>query len=113
MLYVDDVFVSCDTPHLLRSLVTRLSQDFAIKDLGPFHYFFGIAAHHCSDDTLLFQSKYVENLLRKFDLVKVKPMFTPLASKTLLSVNKDELLASSTLYQHMLGALQYASITKY
>ncbi|XP_030461333.2 uncharacterized mitochondrial protein AtMg00810-like [Syzygium oleosum] len=112
LLYVDDILVTGDTPELLRSLITRLSQEFAMKDLGPLHYFLGIEAHHRSDGTLLSQAKYVDSLLRKFDLVKVKPVSTPLASKTLLSANDGEVLASPTLYRQMVGALQYVSMIR-
>ena len=83
-----------------------------MKDLGPLHYFLGIEAHHRSNGTLLSQVKYVDSLLRKFDLVKVKHVSTPLASKTLLSANDGEVLASPTLYRQMVGALQYVFMTR-
>ncbi|XP_030443778.1 uncharacterized mitochondrial protein AtMg00810-like [Syzygium oleosum] len=100
-LYVDDILVTGDTPELLRYLITRLSWEFAMKDLGPLYYFLGIKAHHRSDGTFLSQAKYVDSPLRKFDLVKIKLVSTPLGSKTLLSTNDGEVLASPTLYRQM------------
>ena len=55
-----------------------------MKNLGPLHYLFGFEAHYHSNDTLLSQAKYVDGLLHKFDLFKIKHVSTFQASNILL-----------------------------
>lgn len=83
-----------------------------MTNLGSLHYFLGVEAHHCSVGELLSQTNYVDGFLWKFDLVKVKFVSIPLVSKTLLSTSEGEALTSPTLYQQMIGALQYVSMTR-
>jgi len=76
-----------------------------MKDLGDFHYFLGIHVKRNSKDILLSQQKYVNTLLQKFHVHTVKPVTTPFAARTLLSLIDGELLADPTKYRSMVGAL--------
>ncbi len=42
LLYVDDIILTTCTAGLLSQLMARLHAEFAIKDLGPLHYFLGV-----------------------------------------------------------------------
>ena len=42
LLYVDDIILTASTVALLQRLTARLRDEFALKDLGPLHYFLGI-----------------------------------------------------------------------
>jgi hypothetical protein len=42
LVYVDDIIVTSNKQALLSRLVSRLSSEFSMKDLGPLHYFLGI-----------------------------------------------------------------------
>ncbi|RVW31325.1 putative mitochondrial protein [Vitis vinifera] len=42
LLYVDDMVLTGTNPALIKTLITRLSKEFAMKDLGSLHYFLGI-----------------------------------------------------------------------
>ena len=42
LLYVDDIILTASSTELLRQLTARLGTEFAMKDLGPLHYFLGI-----------------------------------------------------------------------
>src|SRR6266487_823981 len=43
LLYVDDIILTTSSDDLRKSIISRLSSEFAIKDLGPLSYFLGIA----------------------------------------------------------------------
>jgi hypothetical protein len=43
LLYVDDMVLTASTPALLQHLIARLYSAFAVKDMGPLHYFLGIS----------------------------------------------------------------------
>jgi hypothetical protein len=42
LLYVDDILVASSSPTVVPALLRDLKDDFALKDLGPLHYFLGI-----------------------------------------------------------------------
>jgi hypothetical protein len=45
VLYVDDIILSASSLALLQDLKARLKSEFAIKDLGPLHFFLGVDVH--------------------------------------------------------------------
>ena len=53
LVYVDDIIVTSNTPSLLFRLVSRLTSEFSMKDLGPLHYFLGIEVIHFSGGLFL------------------------------------------------------------
>lgn len=42
LLYVDDIILAASTPTLLHRIIEQLRREFAMKDLGPVHFFLGI-----------------------------------------------------------------------
>jgi hypothetical protein len=63
LIYVDDIIVVSSNIHAVDALLTQLRDDFAIKDLGPLHYFLGIEVSASKGELLLTQSKYAQDLL--------------------------------------------------
>jgi histone deacetylase 1/2 len=41
LIYVDDIIVTSSSDKAITALLQDLTSDFAIKDLGPLHYFLG------------------------------------------------------------------------
>ncbi|GAA0153262.1 transmembrane signal receptor [Lithospermum erythrorhizon] len=59
-------YTSSDT--LRQSIMTLLSSEFAMKELGSLHYFLGIAVHHHAGGLLLSQKKYAMKIIEKADI---------------------------------------------
>ncbi|KAK1693077.1 hypothetical protein QYE76_009774 [Lolium multiflorum] len=53
LLYVDDIILTASTAGLLRQLTDSLRAEFALKDLGPLHYFLGIEVVRRADGFFL------------------------------------------------------------
>jgi len=53
LVYVDDIIVVSYCDATIDRLLLQLRDDFALKDLGPLHYFLGIEVVPCSDGALL------------------------------------------------------------
>ena len=52
------------SPTAVDKLILSLRHDFAVKDLGPLHYFLGIEVTHTAAGLSLTQKKYSLDLLR-------------------------------------------------
>ncbi|MFS7946899.1 putative RNA-directed DNA polymerase [Helianthus anomalus] len=85
---------------------------FAIKDLGPLHYFLGIEVVRSGLDLILSQKKYISDLLHRSGLSDCKPVSSPMSSSQVLLPNDGPLFSDLTKYRQVVGALQYATLTR-
>lgn len=65
LLYIDDILLICFNPVLLHEFTCTVSTQFAMKDLGPLHYFLGIQVHRTFDGLILSQTKYALDILER------------------------------------------------
>jgi hypothetical protein len=75
-------------------LLHDLGLAFALKNLGPLHYFLGIEMNKVHDGIVLSQEKYANDLLSRVNMKICKPVDTPLSVSEKLSVVDGELLSS-------------------
>ncbi|XP_071681732.1 uncharacterized mitochondrial protein AtMg00810-like [Lolium perenne] len=85
LLYVDDIILTASSTDLLRQITERLRAEFALKDLGPLHYFLGIEVVRRTDGFFLHQRKYAHELLDRAGMLNCKPAATPVDTKSKLS----------------------------
>ncbi|CAH9107012.1 unnamed protein product [Cuscuta europaea] len=112
LLYVDDIIITGNSPSLISSFINSIASHFAMKDLGDLHFFLGVQAIRNSKGLFLSQQKYVSDSLLHFHLHTLKPVRTPLATRTSLSLTDGELLSDATEYRSMVGALQCLTLTR-
>jgi hypothetical protein len=86
LVYIDDIIVVGSSSLAVDALLCDLSADFALKDLGPLHYFLGIQVTCTADGLYLSQEKYATDLLRRARMIDCKPTVTPLSTTKKLSV---------------------------
>ncbi|KAI3690006.1 hypothetical protein L2E82_47980 [Cichorium intybus] len=112
LLYVDDIILTASDPSVLRSIITSLSQEFAMTDLGALHHFLGITATRDKHGLFLSQASYTRDILQRAAMASCKPCATPVDTSTKLSATDGEPLADGTLYRTLAGALQYLTFTR-
>ena len=104
LLYVDDMVFTGNNLALIKTLITRLSIEFAMKDLGSLHYFLSVEVQPNSQGLFLSQTKYALDLLQHADMVEAKPITTPfVVGQHLFSEGK--LFSDPTLFRSLAGAL--------
>lgn len=111
LLYVDDIVLTGNTSRLLSSFISTLGHEFEIKDLGALHYFLGLEVSSLSSSLYLSQTKYALDILRRSNMLECKPCGTPLSAKTHLCTTSTTPLADATEYRHLVGCLQYLTLT--
>ncbi|XP_051205815.1 uncharacterized mitochondrial protein AtMg00810-like [Lolium perenne] len=112
LLYVDDIILTASTADLLRQLTDRLRAEFALKDLGPLHYFLGIEVVLRADGFFLHQRKYAHELLDRAGMLNCKPAATPVDTKAKLSATDGISASDASSYRSIIGALQYLTMTR-
>jgi histone deacetylase 1/2 len=114
LIYVDDIIVRSSSDNAIAALLHDLREDFALKDLGPLHYFLGIEVKKIHNGLCLTQEKYATDILEKIGMTKCTSMPTPLSSSESLSLVDGSPLGpeDSTQYRSVVGGLQYLTLTR-
>jgi hypothetical protein len=93
-------------------LINKLKTDFAMKNLGPLVYFLGIQAAQDSGGLHLRRTKYIFDLLNRTHVAKSKPYRAPCTASSKTLKYDGELLTDPAEYRHIMGALQYVTLTR-
>jgi hypothetical protein len=112
LLYVDDMILSASSMELLRHFISSLQSAFAVKDMGPVHYFLGIDVKRTNSGFFLSQSSYALEVLERAGMHNCKPVTTPAETSAKPSRIDGELLKDASWYRSMAGALQYLTLTR-
>jgi hypothetical protein len=112
LLYVDDIILIGSASAAILQVIQALSTEFDITDLGSLHFFLGIQITHTSTGLFLSQSKYIEDLLIKSEMVDAKPCDTPCLPYHRLLKEDGAPYPNPTVYRSIVGALQYLTFTR-
>jgi hypothetical protein len=85
LIYVDDIIVTGNNLSAINNLIHKLKLEFAMKDLGPLHFFLGIHVTRSISGLHLSQLKYIAELLEKSHMVGAKLVKSPLPPRSKLS----------------------------
>lgn len=80
LVYVDDILFTRSDNKLIVTIIAKLSESFALKDLGQLSYFLGIEVMHCKEGLFLSQHKYISDILHRHHMEGAKSLSTPMAS---------------------------------
>eukprot|EP00111_Clytia_hemisphaerica_P024515 TCONS_00072274-protein len=94
----------------MKSIKSQLSAKFNMKDLGELSFFVGIDFEVNPDSITMSQSRYLTNMLKKYNFEKCKPRKTPCETNpNAYNDNQGESNEEDTkLYRQMVGSLIYA-----
>jgi hypothetical protein len=112
LIYVDDIIITSSHQAAIPKLIADLQLSFAIKDLGPLHFFLGIEAIWTKDALHLSQQRYIHDLLTKTNMMLAKPISSPMSASSPLSKFDGSTITDPSLYRSTVGSLQYLSITR-
>jgi hypothetical protein len=112
LLYVDDIVLTASSPQLLQRIIAALKQEFAMKDLGPLHFFLGVAVQRHESSLILSQRQYTLDILARHGMSDCKPCSTPVDTCAKVSADAGPPVADPKAYRSLAGALQYLTFTR-
>ena len=114
LVYVDDIIVASSFPTATTKLLDDLQASFAIKDLGPLHYFLGFEVRSSPGGIVLSEQKYIGDILHRANMENCNISTTPMSSAEKLTKESGAPLSQddSTKYRSLVGALQYLTLTR-
>lgn len=113
LAYVDDIIFTGTSHTKISEVIAALNKEFSLKDLGDLSYFLGIEVHKLQSGALfLSQAKYLRDVLKKAGMSHAKGVSTPMVSNIKLFKDGPHRFDNAELYRSIVGALQYATITR-
>ena len=111
LVYVDDLIVTGSDPLAVAQVIRQLNATFSTKDLGSLSFFCGVQVIPTYERVLLSQHKYVVDLQQKHNMLDSKPVSTPLAVGTRLTLHDWAPPVNATLYRQVVGGLKHLHMT--
>jgi hypothetical protein len=84
-----------------------MESEFQISMMGELTVFLGIQVKQNKQGTFVHQAKYTKDLMKKFNMAKLKTVSTPMISATSLGPDEDGNAVDQREYRSMIGSLLY------
>ena len=75
--------------------------------MGELTFFLGFQVKQLKEGTFICQTKYIRDILKKFDMTNAKPIKTPMLTNGHLDMDKDGKSVDQKVYRSMIGSLLY------
>ncbi|KAJ1692760.1 hypothetical protein LUZ63_009458 [Rhynchospora breviuscula] len=112
LIYVDDILVTGSNNLHISSLIEHLNTHFSLKDLGQVHYFLGMEVSAAPNGLHLSQAKYILDILNRAKMTHAKHSPTPMVPTDSFTTDDATSFHDPLLYRSIVGALQYATLTR-
>lgn len=108
IIWVDDIIVASNDADAIITVKNSFKYRFKMKDLGQISYFLGIDFVMSKDCISINQSKCVNKVLRRFDMMDCKTKSVPCdPSVANMSHNDSQELEDPKIYKEIIGSLIY------
>jgi hypothetical protein len=89
-----------------------MENDFQMSMMEELTFFLGIQVKQTKQGTFVYQAKYTKDLMKKFNIVELRPVSTPMSMATLSDPNENGETADQREYSSMIGSLLYLTKTR-
>ena len=89
-----------------------MQSKYEISMMGELTYFLGFQVKQVKDENFIIQTKYIYDLLKKFDLTYCSSAKISMATTTKLELNTKESKVDISNYRGMVGSLLYLTATR-
>ncbi|KAD6454646.1 hypothetical protein E3N88_09352 [Mikania micrantha] len=111
-IYVDDIIFGSTKPSMCEQFSKLMSSKFEMSALSELKTFLGLQVKQTPNGTFIHQSKYVKDLLNKFDMNDCKIISTPMATSPGICPNANGEPVDQTLYRCMIGSLMHLTASR-
>jgi hypothetical protein len=89
-----------------------MESEFQMSMMGELTFFLGIQVKQTKQGTFIHQAKYTKDLMKKFNMVELKPVSTLMSSVALLASDEDGEAVDQREYMSMIGSLLHLTATR-
>ncbi|KAJ9539032.1 hypothetical protein OSB04_031765 [Centaurea solstitialis] len=111
-IYVDDIIFGSTNPELCTKFSKIMETEFEMSMMGELNFFLGIQVKQNPDGIFINQSKYIKDMLKKFNMTDCSPIKTPMPTGNLLGPDLAGKPVDQKIYRSMIGSLLYLTATR-
>jgi hypothetical protein len=111
-IYVDDIIFGGPSHTLVSRFQEMIENKFQMSMMEELTFFLGIQVNQIKQGTFVHQAKYTKDLIKKFNMAKLKPMSTLMSTVTSLGPDEDGEAVDQREYRSMIGSLLYFIATR-
>ncbi|GJR99687.1 retrovirus-related pol polyprotein from transposon TNT 1-94 [Tanacetum coccineum] len=111
-IYVDDIIFALTDPQDCDRFSNEMGSKFQMSMMGQISFFLGLQISQNPRGIFINQSKYANEILKKFDLHKSDPVDTPMVKRTKLDEDLSGTPVDQTKYRSMIGSLMYLTASR-
>ncbi|GJZ23734.1 putative ribonuclease H-like domain-containing protein [Tanacetum coccineum] len=111
-VYVDDIIFGSTRKSWCDEFEALMKGRFQMSSMGELIFFLGLQVKQKIDGIFISQDKYVADMLKKFDLARVKTAITPMETKMALTKDEEADEVDVHLYRSMIGSLMYLTASR-
>jgi hypothetical protein len=105
--FVDDIIFGSTNKSTCEEFSRIMIQKFEMSMMGELKYFLGFQIKQLQDGTFIIQTKYIQDILKKFGMKDDKPIKTPMGTNGHLDLNTGGKSVDQKVYRSMIGSLLY------
>ncbi len=89
-----------------------MESEFQMSMMGELTFFLGIQVKQTKQGTFVHQAKYTKDLIKKFNMVELKPVSTSISSAASLGLDEDGEAVDQKEYMSVIVSLLYLTVTR-
>jgi hypothetical protein len=105
--YVDDIIFGSTNKSSYEEFSRIMIQKFEMSMMGELKYFLGFQIKHLQEGTFISQTKYIQDILKKFGMKNTKPIKTLMGTNGHLDLDTGGKSVDQKVYRSMIGSLLY------
>jgi hypothetical protein len=106
-IYVYDIIFRSTNEKFCEEFSKVMTNRFEMSMMGELKFILGFQVKQLREGTFLCQTKYTQDMLKKFGMAKAKPIKTLMASNGHLDLNEEGKPVDQKLYRSMIVSLLY------
>jgi hypothetical protein len=106
-IYVDDIIFGSTNKSTCEEFSMIMIQKFKMSMMGELKYFLGFQIKQIQEGTFISQTKYIQDILKKFGMKNGKPIKTPMGTNGYLDLDTGGKFVDQNVYRSMIGSLIY------
>ena len=111
-IYVDDIIFGATDVSLCEDFSKCMRNEFEMSMMGELNFFLGLQIKQSKEGIFINQSKYIKDILKKFEMEHSKTMGTPMSSSIKLDKDENGKVVDITKYRGMIGSLLYLTASR-
>ncbi|KAJ9566973.1 hypothetical protein OSB04_002939 [Centaurea solstitialis] len=111
-IYVDDIIFASTRPELCKEFEHTMKSQFQMSMMGELTFFLGLQVRQYPEGIFINQSKYVHDLLKRFDVVGSNSAATPMSRSFQMDADMSGKPVDLKKYRAMIGSLLYLTASR-